>query len=213
MKKYLLNDELWYVDLDFSECRTYWDLHEYIREKLRLPQWYGKNLPALEDSIVGMMYLPADVTIHYHPKPGIKSELREEDIKEIVEVFVYCEQIYDVIIVHLDVGEWGEELQRNLWEKELQYFDLDFSECSTKVEVNEYIRQKLKLMPMDKISSNFLEYSLVDLMHVPADITIHYHPKEKMDFMLREYMQEIFQAFQKVAQENRVIIVHLDVEI
>ena len=36
------------INIDFSACKYPMDLHNEIREKLGLPEWYGNNLDALE---------------------------------------------------------------------------------------------------------------------------------------------------------------------
>ena len=104
MNENLIHDELWYVDLDFSDCHTYDDIHDYIREKLELPEWYGANLDALWDSLSGIMYIPADITIHYHPKKGEDRDVVNY-MKRVIGIFKGVEKEYDVIIVHLDVDE------------------------------------------------------------------------------------------------------------
>lgn len=35
--------------LDFTGCKTWWDIHEFIRVQFGFPQYYGKNLSALRD--------------------------------------------------------------------------------------------------------------------------------------------------------------------
>ena len=88
--------------LDFSECR-YWDeVHQLIQDELELPEWYGQNLDALWDSINGIMYLPADVTIIYKPKAK-KPEEWKDAIGEIIEVFKEAEQKYHFITVTVEM--------------------------------------------------------------------------------------------------------------
>ena len=56
-------DEWVYRDIDFSKCRRIYDVHEVLKQELELPEWYGRNLDALWDSITGIMAVPAHVTI------------------------------------------------------------------------------------------------------------------------------------------------------
>ncbi len=37
--------------LDFTGCKTWWDIQEYIRVQFGFPQYYGQNLSALRDCI------------------------------------------------------------------------------------------------------------------------------------------------------------------
>ncbi len=104
MNENLINKELRYVDLDFSDCHTYDEIYAYIREKLELPEWVGANLDALWDSLRGIMYIPADITIHYHPKAGEDREVVNY-MKQVIGIFKGVEKEDDVIIVHLDVNE------------------------------------------------------------------------------------------------------------
>jgi len=39
------------IVLDFSEIKTWWELHEYFKEIFGLPEYYGKNLDALWDCL------------------------------------------------------------------------------------------------------------------------------------------------------------------
>ena len=34
------------VTLDFSGIKSYWDLHEYLKEVFELPDYYGHNMDA-----------------------------------------------------------------------------------------------------------------------------------------------------------------------
>ena len=37
------------IILDFNSCKTYWDIHDKIRETFGFPDWYGKNWDAFWD--------------------------------------------------------------------------------------------------------------------------------------------------------------------
>ena len=88
--------------LDFSECQYYEEIHQLIRQELELPEWYGRNLDALWDSLTGIMYLPAEITIIYHPKN--KNAGAAEEIGKIIEVFREAAAEYDEISLDLQIG-------------------------------------------------------------------------------------------------------------
>ena len=62
-------------ELDFSKCRYLGEIHEVIREEFELPDWYGTNLDALWDSVTGIMYTPADITV--------RKEVRSQELKPL----------------------------------------------------------------------------------------------------------------------------------
>ena len=72
--------------LDFSACTTAGEVHQLIREELELPAWYGGNLDALWDSLTGIMYTPADITIRYRPRTKAAEGLKEY-IHSVIAVF------------------------------------------------------------------------------------------------------------------------------
>ena len=39
------------ITLDFSGIKSYWELHEYLKESFRLPDYYGHNMDALWDRL------------------------------------------------------------------------------------------------------------------------------------------------------------------
>ena len=58
-------DEIRRFTVDFSECRTIMEVHAAIRNGLELPDWVGNNPNALWDSLWGIMYTPAEITVKY----------------------------------------------------------------------------------------------------------------------------------------------------
>lgn len=88
--------------LDFTECRYLGEVHLIIQQELELPEWYGQNLDALWDSITGIMYVPADITIIYHPKTKASEKLASE-IGEIISIFKEAAQEYNDITLHLEL--------------------------------------------------------------------------------------------------------------
>ncbi len=74
------------VIIDFSNCRYPMDLHNEIRKKLELPDWYGNNLDALWDALMGIIETPIDITVIFKPETNGAEELKESVLK-IIEVF------------------------------------------------------------------------------------------------------------------------------
>ncbi len=52
-----------YRTIDFGGCKYIYDIHETIKKSLALPDFYGRNLDALWDSLTGLMETPAHITI------------------------------------------------------------------------------------------------------------------------------------------------------
>jgi len=94
-----MNDPIKQRWLDFSECTHPLEVEHVIREKLELPEWYGCNLDALWDSITGIMYTPAEVTIVYHPEKNV--QWVREYIEKVVSIFYEARDEWDDIIVHV----------------------------------------------------------------------------------------------------------------
>lgn len=46
------------VYIDFSEIGDYEDFYEILKQKIKLPEYFGDNLDALYDSITGFVELP-----------------------------------------------------------------------------------------------------------------------------------------------------------
>jgi len=60
------------IVLNTIEINQYADLHDWLIEKLSLPEWYGRNLDALWDCITGYIQLP--VTIQWIDNQGNNQE-------------------------------------------------------------------------------------------------------------------------------------------
>ena len=50
-------------ELDFSECTTLGEIYAVIRGTLDLPEEFGENLSALWDVIIGMIPVPAEISV------------------------------------------------------------------------------------------------------------------------------------------------------
>ena len=85
--------------LNFSQCEYLSEVHRMIQQELELPEWYGRNLDALWDSLVGIMYTPAEVTIIYDP--NCKDKALADEIDEMIEIFKSAADKYGKIVVHV----------------------------------------------------------------------------------------------------------------
>ena len=74
------------VVIDFSKCKYPLDLHNEIREKLELPEWYGNNLDALWDMLTGFIETPVSITVIFKPETKSSENLKESVLK-IIETF------------------------------------------------------------------------------------------------------------------------------
>ena len=74
------------IIIDFSKCKYPIDLHNEIREKLELPEWYGNNLDALWDMLTGFIETPITITVTFKPETQAAENLRESVLK-IIETF------------------------------------------------------------------------------------------------------------------------------
>ena len=74
------------IVIDFSKCKYPMDLHNEIREKLDLPEWYGNNLDSLWDMLTGFIETPIEVTVIYKPENKMAENLKESVLK-VIETF------------------------------------------------------------------------------------------------------------------------------
>ena len=86
--------------LDFSECNYLGEIHQRIQTDLELPDWYGQNLDALWDSITGIMYLPAEITIIFQPQTIQALQLSEE-VDKIITVFKEAANEFGEIVLNI----------------------------------------------------------------------------------------------------------------
>ena len=74
------------IIIDFSKCKYPLDLHNEIREKLELPEWYGNNLDALWDMLTGFIKTPISISVIFKPTNKAVENLKENILK-IIETF------------------------------------------------------------------------------------------------------------------------------
>jgi ribonuclease inhibitor len=84
--------------LDFSRCNYYMEFHDIIRRELELPEWYGCNIDAFWDSITGIMYLPANISVIFKPTTEKAKEFLP-DVEQIVEILRRAEKEDHEIVV------------------------------------------------------------------------------------------------------------------
>lgn len=72
------------VTLDFSGIKSYWGLHEYLKEMFRLPDYYGHNMDALWDCLY--CCYDSSTTIILKNLSAIPKELKPE-IEIMLELF------------------------------------------------------------------------------------------------------------------------------
>ncbi|MDR0267806.1 barstar family protein [Paenibacillus sp.] len=78
------------VELRQSEADRYDNAHDWLKQKLGLPEWYGHNLDALWDCVTG--HLPKPLKIRW-----IADSAPEKRYSAIVEVFQDAADQYDEI--------------------------------------------------------------------------------------------------------------------
>ena len=74
------------IVIDFSKCKYPMDLHNEIRKKLELPEWYGNNLDALWDMLTVFIETPIEITVIYKPENKAAENLKENVLK-VIETF------------------------------------------------------------------------------------------------------------------------------
>ena len=84
--------------IDFSKAKSIWEAHEVIRIGLNLPEWYGKNLDALWDSVTGLIQTPC--TIFVQGKDTVPKNIQAE-VNEMVNVLLEAKSEYKDIYLQI----------------------------------------------------------------------------------------------------------------
>jgi len=90
------------IVIDFSECQYVGSLHNEIKNKLNLPDWYGGNLDALWDSLTGIIETPVEIKIVFKPKTKATQKM-EPYVNQIIGVFKDAENEYNEIKLFTDI--------------------------------------------------------------------------------------------------------------
>ena len=63
------------IVLDFTEVRSLWALHEYLKETFCLPDYYGRNMDALWDCLYCAFAAPTTIVLKNIDR--LPAEMRE----------------------------------------------------------------------------------------------------------------------------------------
>lgn len=74
------------IELDFSNCKYIGSVHKEIKEKLDLPEWYGENLDALWDTLIGIIETPINIKIIFKPQTNSAKNMTPY-INEVIGIF------------------------------------------------------------------------------------------------------------------------------
>ena len=74
------------IVLDFSQCRYFLQVHEHLKEKFGLPEYYGKNWDALWDCLRDRFYDEGYFEVHIYGYRSMPDDWQEECIK-MLEIF------------------------------------------------------------------------------------------------------------------------------
>lgn len=90
------------IVIDFSKCNYPVDLHNELREKLELPEWYGNNFDALWDMLTGFIETPINITVIFKPETKLAENLKENVLK-IIETFKEASEEDEEIIFNYNL--------------------------------------------------------------------------------------------------------------
>ena len=74
------------IEIDFSNFKYIGSIQKEIKEKLNLPEWYGENLDALWDALIGIAQTPINIKIIFNPQTSSAKNLMPY-INEVINVF------------------------------------------------------------------------------------------------------------------------------
>ena len=94
-------DEIQYFTLDFSECKTLGELYAVIKTGLELPDWFGENLSAFWDSLTGIMYVPAEITV----KQNFSDPQLHDYIEKLISIMYRAKEMYGEITVKIETDQ------------------------------------------------------------------------------------------------------------
>ena len=74
------------IILDFSQCKYFLQVHEHLKEKFGLPEYYGKNWDALWDCLDGLFLDMGYFEVHIYGYRSMPEKWQEDCIK-MLEIF------------------------------------------------------------------------------------------------------------------------------
>ncbi len=74
------------IIIDFSECTTPWGLHEILKQKFGLPEYYGRNWDALWDCLDGLFYKQGEYEVHLSGIEKLKKRL-DSSVDDMLDIF------------------------------------------------------------------------------------------------------------------------------
>ena len=74
------------IILDFSKCKYLGEIHQLLKEKFGLPEYYGENWDALWDCLDGLFYGQDEYLVKLKDFYSLEDELLEE-CKLMLKVF------------------------------------------------------------------------------------------------------------------------------
>jgi len=94
-------NEIMYFTLDFSECKSVMEVYAVIRSGLDLPDWVGNNRSAFWDSLTGIMYTPAVITV----KQNFSDPQLHDYIEKLIEIMYEAAEKYGEITVKIETDQ------------------------------------------------------------------------------------------------------------
>ena len=90
------------ITLDFTGIKSLWNLHEYLKEIFRLPDYYGHNMDALWDCLHCMFDEPT--TIMLRNIYALPKELMEA-VEIMLELFADLEREDQEVTVQIEMAD------------------------------------------------------------------------------------------------------------
>ena len=90
------------VIIDFSKCKYPINLHNEIKSKLELPEWYGNNLDALWDMLTGFIETPINITVVFKPESMAAKKLTD-DVNDIIKTLKDASHTDEEIILNFQI--------------------------------------------------------------------------------------------------------------
>ncbi|WP_127573047.1 barstar family protein [Paenibacillus xylaniclasticus] len=89
------------IELRQSKADQYENIHEWLKDELTLPEWYGHNLDALWDCVTGHLPLPLKIR-------WIADSEHVERYQAVIDIFQEASDQYDQITFEYVSGQRAE---------------------------------------------------------------------------------------------------------